>query len=100
MECFVDSVRLFANNKKLCSTIWKTSSCFGRLCDANWISDSGESRSTSGYVFTLGGATVLWKFSKQILIVLSMMESEFVASDKVAEEAEWFRQNKLCSVMA
>jgi len=26
--------------------------------DANWITDSDESKSTSGYVFTLGGATV------------------------------------------
>ena len=26
--------------------------------DANWIADSEESKSTSGYVFTLGGAAV------------------------------------------
>ena len=26
--------------------------------DSNWIADSNESKSTSGYVFTLGGATV------------------------------------------
>ena len=27
-------------------------------CDANWISDTKDSKSTSGYVFTLGGAVV------------------------------------------
>ena len=27
-------------------------------CDANWISDSKDSKSTSGYVFTIGGAAV------------------------------------------
>jgi len=27
-------------------------------CDANWILDSNESKSTSGYVFILGGAAV------------------------------------------
>jgi hypothetical protein len=32
--------------------------------DANWISDSKDSKSTSGYVFTLGGAVVSWKSSK------------------------------------
>ena len=32
--------------------------------DANWITDSVETKSTSGYVFTLGGAVVLWKSSK------------------------------------
>ena len=29
-----------------------------RYNDANWIVDSEESKSTSGYVITLGGATV------------------------------------------
>ena len=32
--------------------------------DANWISDSNDTKSTSGYVFTLGGAAVSWKSSK------------------------------------
>ena len=33
--------------------------------DANWISDSDEIKSTSSYVFTLGGGVVVWKPSKQ-----------------------------------
>ena len=32
--------------------------------DANWITDSVETKSNSGYVFTLGGAVVSWKSSK------------------------------------
>ncbi|CAM8929257.1 unnamed protein product [Rhodiola kirilowii] len=36
--------------------------------DASWISDIQDSNATSGYVFTLGGATVSWKSSKQTLI--------------------------------
>ncbi|GJX14744.1 reverse transcriptase domain-containing protein [Tanacetum coccineum] len=32
--------------------------------DANWISDIKDSRSTSGYVFTLGGAAISWKSSQ------------------------------------
>ncbi|XP_062075992.1 secreted RxLR effector protein 161-like [Humulus lupulus] len=61
-------------------------------CDANWISDMKDSKSTSGYVFTLGGAAVSWKSSKQTVIVRSMMVSEFIALDKCGEEVEWFRQ--------
>src|ERR1044071_2290784 len=60
--------------------------------DANWISDSRNSKSTSGYVFTLGGAAIAWKSSKQTLIARSTMESEFIALDKAGEEAEWIRQ--------
>ena len=29
--------------------------------NANWISDSNEIKSTSGYVFTLGSGVVAWK---------------------------------------
>ena len=32
--------------------------------NANWISDSGEIKSISGYIFTLGGGVVAWKSSK------------------------------------
>ena len=60
--------------------------------DASWISDIKDSKSTSGYVFTLGGAVVSWKSSKQTVITRSTMESEFVALDKCGEEAEWLRQ--------
>ena len=60
-------------------------------CDANWISDSKDSKSTSGYVFTLGGGAVSWKSSKQTVLTRSTMEAEFVALDKAGEEAEWLR---------
>ena len=59
--------------------------------DANWISDIKDSKSTSGYVFTLAGAAVSWKSSKQTVIARSTMESEFIALDKCGEEAEWLR---------
>ncbi|RVX22336.1 Retrovirus-related Pol polyprotein from transposon TNT 1-94 [Vitis vinifera] len=59
--------------------------------DANWISNVKDSKSHSGYVFTLGGAAVSWKSSKQMVIARSTMESEFIALDKCGEEAEWLR---------
>uniref|UniRef100_A0A2N9GPK3 Integrase catalytic domain-containing protein n=1 Tax=Fagus sylvatica TaxID=28930 RepID=A0A2N9GPK3_FAGSY len=59
--------------------------------DANWISDTNDTKSTSGYVFTLGGAAVSWKSSKQTCIARSTIESEFIALDKAGEEAEWLR---------
>ena len=54
----------------------------------NWISNVKDSKSTSGYVFTLGGAAVSWKSSKQTVIAISIMESEFIALDKCREEVE------------
>ncbi|KAJ9559249.1 LOW QUALITY PROTEIN: hypothetical protein OSB04_013863 [Centaurea solstitialis] len=58
--------------------------------DANWISDIKDSRSTSGYVFTLGSATISWKSSKKTIIVRSTMESEFIALDKCGEKLRQF----------
>ncbi|XP_035845722.1 secreted RxLR effector protein 161-like [Helianthus annuus] len=63
--------------------------------DANWISDTKDSRSTSGYVFTLGGVAISWKSSKQTHIARSTTESEFIALDKAGEEAEWLRQSAM-----
>ncbi|GJZ29225.1 retrovirus-related pol polyprotein from transposon TNT 1-94 [Tanacetum coccineum] len=60
-------------------------------CDANWISNHNEGRSTGGYVYILGGAAVSWKSSKQTVNTRSTMEAEFVALDKATEEAEWLR---------
>ena len=59
--------------------------------NANWISDSDEIKSTSGYVFTLRGVVVAWKSSKQILVATSTMESKFIALEFVSKEAEWLR---------
>ncbi|XP_047314621.1 secreted RxLR effector protein 161-like [Impatiens glandulifera] len=57
--------------------------------DDNWISDMKDSKSKSGYIFTLGGAAISWKSSKQTIIARSTMESEFIALDKCGEEDEW-----------
>ena len=55
------------------------------------ISDTKDSKSTSGYVFTLGDIAVSWKSSKQTCIARSTMEYEFIALDKIGKEAEWLR---------
>ncbi|XP_070045080.1 secreted RxLR effector protein 161-like [Nicotiana tomentosiformis] len=57
-------------------------------CDTNWIIGSTDSKSTSGYVFPIGGGAVSWKSSKQTSIARSTMEAEFIALDKASEEAE------------
>ena len=46
-------------------------------------------KSTSGYVFTLGGGAVSWKSSKQTCITQSTMEAEFIALEKTSYEVEW-----------
>ena len=59
--------------------------------DASWISSLGENKSTSGWVFTLGGCAISWRSKKQTCITHSTMESEFVALAKDGNEAEWIK---------
>ena len=56
--------------------------------DENWISDSNEMKSISGYVFNLGGSTISWKFVKQTCITQSTMEAEFIVLEKTSSEVE------------
>jgi hypothetical protein len=56
--------------------------------DANWISNMDEMYATSGYVFTLGGATVSWGSCKQTILTRSTMEAELLALDTATVEAD------------
>ena len=60
--------------------------------DADWAGDVGDRKSTSGYVFLVGGAAVSWKSSKQSCIALSTAEAEYVALSPTAQEAIWLQQ--------
>ncbi|KAJ7568895.1 hypothetical protein O6H91_01G051800 [Diphasiastrum complanatum] len=48
------------------------------FADADWGGDVDERKSTSGYLFTLGGA-VTWASSRQRTVALSTMEAEYMA---------------------
>lgn len=59
--------------------------------DANWITESDETKVTSGYVFTLGGGAIAWKSSKQTVISRSTMEAKLIALDLTYIKAKWLR---------
>lgn len=61
------------------------------LNDGNWILDSDETKTTSVYVFTLGGCVVAWKSAKQIIISQSTMKLEFIALDLTCTNGEWLK---------
>jgi hypothetical protein len=56
--------------------------------DANWISDVDKLYAMSGYVFTLGGAAILWRSCKQAILTRSIMEAELAALDTATVEAD------------
>ena len=59
--------------------------------DADWNTLSGDSLSTTGYIFTLSIGTICWKSKKQTIIANSTMEAELIALALASEEANWLR---------
>ncbi|GJY97304.1 zinc finger, CCHC-type containing protein [Tanacetum coccineum] len=57
--------------------------------DASWINHVEDSSSNSGWVFMLGGCTILWASKKQTCITGSTMKSEFIALAAACKEVEW-----------
>ncbi|GKB56437.1 hypothetical protein Tco_0912623, partial [Tanacetum coccineum] len=59
--------------------------------DASWINHSGDSKSTSGWIYTLPRGAISWVSKKQTCISHSTMEAEFIALAAAGKEAEWIR---------
>ena len=55
--------------------------------DSYFQSDRESRKSTSGYVFTLGGGAISWRSVKQSSIFDSTMEAEYIIDSEVAKEA-------------
>jgi hypothetical protein len=59
--------------------------------DADYGGDIETRRSTSGSIFKLNGGPVTWSSKKQPIVVLSTMESEYIAASDTGREAKWLR---------
>ena len=60
--------------------------------DADWGGDCNDHKSTSGYLFLVGGTAVSWRSNKQTCVALSTAEAEYMALTSAAQEAVWMRQ--------
>ncbi|CAA0828997.1 cysteine-rich RLK (RECEPTOR-like protein kinase) 8, partial [Striga hermonthica] len=59
--------------------------------DSDFLSERDESKSTSGYVFNLGGGAISWRSAKQKCVADSTMEAEYIAASEAAKEAVWLK---------
>ena len=55
----------------------------------DYARDLDERRSTTSYVFTLGGGLICWKFMVQFLVALFTNESKYKAIVEAAKETLW-----------
>ena len=60
--------------------------------DSSFQSNYDDSKSNSGYVFTLNGGAVSWKSSKQDTTADSTTEAEYIAASEAVKEAVWMKK--------
>ena len=60
--------------------------------ESSFQSDPDDSRSTSGFLFTLNGGAVSWKSSKQPTTANSTTQAEYIAASDAAKEAVWLKK--------
>ena len=58
-----------------------------------------QTKSSSDYVFTLGGGEIAWRSVRQTIIARSTMESEFVALEMVGSEVDWLKPTPSISML-
>ena len=68
----------------------KNCDCVG-YSDADWGGDLDDRKSTSRYVFQIGGGAISWRSKKQTSVALPTAEAEFVELAFTAQEALWLR---------
>jgi hypothetical protein len=76
--------------------------------DSDMAGDKDSRRSTTRYVFTIGGTTVSWISKLQKVVALSTTEAEYVVATEASKEMIWLqrfmeelgkkKENKSCIV--
>lgn len=56
-------------------------------CDSDWGADPETRKSTTGFVFTIGGGAISWMSKRQSITAQSTAEAEYVASCEESMEA-------------
>jgi hypothetical protein len=60
--------------------------------DSNMERDKDSNRSTTGYVFTVGGTTIIWISKLQKVVSVSTIEEEYVVATEASKEMIWLHR--------
>ena len=59
--------------------------------DVDWVGDSIDRRSTTGYCFLLGSSLISWRSKKQTHVACSSAKAEYCALADITSELLWLR---------
>ncbi|GJR08707.1 retrovirus-related pol polyprotein from transposon RE1 [Tanacetum coccineum] len=60
--------------------------------DSDWAGSIDDSKSTSGYIFTLGSSVFCWNSKKQSVVAQSSAEAEYISVAGAVNHAIWIRK--------
>lgn len=84
-------LRYLKGSSRMCLCFRRNDLTLQGFSDADLGGDSDGGKSTTGYIFTLGGTAVSWKSKLQNRVALSTTESEYVAISEAAKEMIWLK---------
>ena len=91
LECIFRYLHATANHQLVLGRSTASVPTLLGYADSNWASNVNDRKSTSGYVFTLGGGAISWSSKKQPTVALSSTKAEYIAGAHAAKEAIWLR---------
>ncbi|CAJ2635927.1 unnamed protein product [Trifolium pratense] len=68
-----------------------TGLCLKGWCDSDYAGDLDDRKSTTGFVFMLGGGAISWSSKKQPIVTLSTTEAEYVSAAAYACQGIWLK---------
>ncbi|KAL5761520.1 hypothetical protein ACOSP7_005729 [Xanthoceras sorbifolium] len=60
--------------------------------DSDWAGSLDDSKSTTGFVFSLGSGAFSWNSKKQEVVAQSTAEAEYIAAAAATNQAIWIRK--------
>jgi len=67
------------------------------FCDSDWAGCIDTRRSTSGFIWIMGGGAICWRSKLQTIIALLSTEAEYVGATPAVQEVVWLR-DLLCEL--
>ncbi|CAJ2648559.1 unnamed protein product [Trifolium pratense] len=84
-------LRYLKGTSEMCLCFRKGNISLQGFSDADLGGDLDTRKSTTGYIFTLGGTAVSWKSKLQHSVALSTTEAEYIAISEAAKEMIWLQ---------
>jgi hypothetical protein len=84
-------IRYLKTTRDICLTFRRSDLTLEAWADSDFAGDITDRKSTSGWLYKIGGNAISWKSQKQKLVAMSTTEAEYVSASEATKEALWLQ---------